>query len=65
MPKALAEGMDASMAGPLIVGVVLAALSGIFAIKAMIRIVSNKRLVGFSLYVWLIAAAVLGYTLLH
>lgn len=64
MPKALAEGMDASMVGPLIVGVILAALSGIFAIKAMIKVVSNKRLIGFTIYVWIVAACVLGYSLL-
>ena len=64
MPKALAEGMDASMAGPLIVGVVLAALSGIVAIKAMIKVVSSKRLIGFTIYVWIVAACVLGYSLL-
>ena len=64
MPKALAEGMDAAMVGPLIVGVILAALSGIFAIKAMIKVVSNKRLIGFTIYVWIVAACVLGYSLL-
>lgn len=64
MPKALAEGMDASMTGPIIVGVVLSAISGIFAIKAMIKVVSSKRLIGFSIYVWLVAATVLGYALL-
>ena len=64
MPKALAEGMDASMVGPLILGVILAALSGIFAIKAMIKVVSNKRLIGFTIYVWIVAACVLGYSLL-
>ncbi len=64
MPKALAEGMDASMVGPLILGVILAALSGIFAIKAMIKVVSNKRLIGFTIYVWIVAACVLAYSLL-
>lgn len=64
MPKALAEGMDASMAGPLVLGVVLSAISGIFAIKAMIKVVSNKRLIGFTIYVWIVAAFVLGYSLL-
>ena len=64
MPKALAEGMDAAMVGPLIVGVILSALSGIFAIKAMIKVVSNKRLIGFTIYVWIVAACVLGYSLL-
>lgn len=64
VPDALAEGADASMAGPMILGVILAALSGIFAIKAMIRVVSNKRLIGFTVYVWLVAAGVLAYSLL-
>lgn len=62
-PDALAGGADASMLGPIVLGVVLAAISGIVAIKAMIRVVSNKRLVGFSIYVWLVAAAVLAYSL--
>ena len=62
-PDALAGGADASMLGPIALGVVLAAISGIVAIKAMIRVVSNKRLVGFSIYVWLVAAAVLAYSL--
>ena len=62
-PDALAGGADASMLGPIALGVVLAAISGIVAIKAMIRVVSNKRLVGFSIYVRLVAAAVLAYSL--
>lgn len=63
-PKAFAEGADAAMIGPIIVGVILAAISGIVAIKAMIKVVTSKRLVGFSIYVWLVAAAVLGYSLI-
>jgi Uncharacterized bacitracin resistance protein len=62
-PDAFEGGADASMIGPMIVGVVLAAISGIIAIKAMIKVVSSKRLVGFSVYVWLVAAAVLAYSL--
>lgn len=64
-PEAFGEGMDPALIGPVIAGVLMAALSGIFAIKAMIRIVSNRRLFGFSIYVWLVAAAVLGYVLIH
>lgn len=60
-PEAFGQGMDMALLGPVIAGVVVAALSGIFAIKAMIRIVSNKRLIGFSIYVWIIAAAVFAY----
>ena len=64
MPKAIAGGADASMIGPIILGVILAMISGIVAIKAMIKVVTGKRLFGFSIYVWLVAAAVLGYALI-
>lgn len=63
VPDALGEGLDMALLGPIIVGVVISALAGIFAIKAMIRVVSNKRLFGFSIYVWLVAICVLGYAL--
>ena len=63
MPKAIAGGADASMIGPIILGVILAMISGIIAIKAMIKVVTGKRLFGFSIYVWLVAAAVLAYAL--
>lgn len=63
-PGAFAQGMDSSLAGPMIVGVIISALSGIFAIKTMIRVVSNKRLIGFSIYVWLVAVAVLAYVII-
>ena len=64
VPDALEEGVDAATIGPMIVGVIVAAISGIFAIKAMIRVVTGKRLFGFSIYVWLVAATVLGYVLI-
>ena len=64
LPDALAEGITGSFMGPMIVGVILSAISGIFAIKTMIKVVSNKRLIGFSVYVWLVAAAVLAYALI-
>ena len=63
-PKALEQGMDASLAGPIIAGVIIAAISGIVAIKTMIRVVSNKHLVGFTIYVWLVAVTVIGYVLI-
>jgi len=62
-PDAFAEGFDPALVGPVIAGVIVAVLSGIFAIKAMIRVVSNKRLVGFSVYVWLVAAGVIIYSI--
>lgn len=63
-PDAFAQGMDPAIVGPIIAGVIVAALSGIFAIKAMIRVVTGRRLFGFSIYVWLVAATVLGYVLI-
>ncbi|MBQ9016023.1 MAG: undecaprenyl-diphosphate phosphatase [Firmicutes bacterium] len=63
-PDAFAQGLDGNIIGPMIAGVIVAAISGIFAIKAMIRIVTGKRLFGFSIYVWLVAAVVLGYVLI-
>lgn len=63
-PEAFGSGMDASLIGPVAVGVIISALSGIFAIKAMIRVVSSKSLTGFSVYVWLLAACLLGYVLI-
>ncbi len=64
VPKAIDQGIDPSLFGPIAVGVIISALSGIFAIKAMIKVVSNKKLFGFSIYVWLVAVVVLGYALL-
>lgn len=63
-PKAFEQGMDASLAVPVIAGMIIAAISGIVAIKTMIRVVSNKRLVGFTIYVWMVAIAVFTYVLI-
>lgn len=63
-PDAFAQGMDMALLGPVIAGVVVAAISGIAAIKWMIKVVSDKSLFGFTVYVWLVAIAVLGYVLI-
>ena len=63
-PDAFDAGMDIALIGPVLVGVVVAALSGIFAIKAMIKLVSNKRLIGFSIYTWLLGIVVLVYAIM-
>lgn len=60
-PDAIEAGMDAALLGPVIAGVVVSALSGLFAIKAMIKLVSNKKLIGFSIYTWVLGAAVIIY----
>ncbi|MDO4177238.1 MAG: undecaprenyl-diphosphate phosphatase [Bacillota bacterium] len=63
-PDAFAQGVDTALLGPIIVGVIIAAISGILAIKAMMKVVAGKKLFGFTIYVWLVAIAVLGYALI-
>lgn len=63
-PDAFHAGMDMALIGPVITGVVVSALSGLFAIKAMIKLVSNKRLIGFSIYTWTLGIAVIIYALM-
>lgn len=60
-PDAFREGMSIDLIGPVFVGVVVSAISGLFAIKAMIKLVSDKKLVGFSIYTWAVGIAVIAY----
>jgi len=62
-PKAFKEGMGMAMALPVAVGVAVAAIAGFVAIKAMIKVVSSKKLVGFSIYTWVLGVLVLSYAL--
>lgn len=62
-PDAFKAGMDMALIGPVIVGVAVSAISGLFAIKAMIKLVSNKSLKGFSIYTWALGIAVIVYAL--
>lgn len=61
VPTALAAGVDPSTLGPVLVGMLVAAVSGLIAIKTMIKIVSDKKLSYFSWYVWILGAAVILY----
>ena len=61
-PKAFKEGIDAAMGLPVAVGMIVAAVSGFIAIKTMIKVVSNKKLFGFTIYTWMLGAFVLVYT---
>lgn len=61
-PDAIAAGMEMSQLGPIIVGMAVAAVSGLIAIKTMIKIVSDKKLSYFSYYVWALGAAVIIYS---
>ncbi len=59
---AIEEGIDLSIIGPVLVGMAVAAVSGVIAIKAMIKVVSDKKLKYFSYYVWALGIAVIAYS---
>ncbi len=63
LPKAVEAGADPSLIGPIIAGVTVAALSGLAAIKLMIRLVQNKKLLYFSIYTWTLGATILLYSI--
>lgn len=62
-PAAIESGIQMADIGPIIVGMAVAAISGLVAIKTMIKIVSDKKLSYFSYYVWILGAIVVGYGL--
>ena len=62
-PDAIAAGMNMNDLGPIIVGMIVAAVSGLIAIKTMIKVVSNKKLNYFSYYVWLLGIFVIAFGL--
>lgn len=62
-PNAIEAGIDMAQIGPVLVGMAVAAVSGLIAIKTMIKIVSDKKLSYFSYYVWALGAAVLLYSI--
>lgn len=61
LPKAIKAGIDLSILGPMAVGFIVAAVSGYVAIKAMIKVVSQKKLKYFSTYVWVIGVLTIVY----
>ena len=63
IPDALKSGTEGLSAGPVIVGVIVSAISGLVAIKAMIKIVSNKKLTIFSFYTWTLGIIVVVYAI--
>ena len=54
VPDAVKAGLDTAIIGPVVAGMLVAAVSGIIAIKGMIKIVSGKKLSYFSYYVWIL-----------
>ena len=46
-------------AAPIALGMLFAAVTGFFAVKAMIKLIQNRRLKYFSWYLWVLGALVL------
>lgn len=65
LPDGLKEGVSGQMWGPIIVGMLVAFLSGLFAVKVMLKVVANKKLKYFSIYLFVLAAAVIIYSLIN
>ena len=64
LPDALAAGtVDSSLTVPILAGVIVSAVSGLIAIKGMIRLVSGKKLTYFSYYTWILGIYVIVYSL--
>lgn len=64
IPDAIHQANVGTMSvGPMIAGIIVAAVSGVLAIKAMINVVVAKKLKYFSYYVWILAVFVIGYSL--
>ena len=63
LPDGIKQGMNGQSWGAVIVGVIVAFLSGLFAVKVMLKVVSKKKLKYFSFYLFALAAAVIIYSL--
>ncbi len=64
LPDGIKEGVTGSDWGPVIVGVLVSFLSGLFAVKVMLKIVKDRKLKYFSYYLFVLAAFVIVYTLI-
>lgn len=65
LPDVVKAGTAGMAIGPIIVGMIVAAVSGFVAIKWMIRVVTNKSLSGFSYYVWAVGIFVIIWGVTH
>ena len=63
LPDGIKAGVSGSEWGPVIVGVIVAFLSGLFAVKVMLKVVTNRKLKYFSYYLFALALAVIIYSL--
>lgn len=60
--RSVSDGTGMSL-GVMLAGIVVAAVSGYAAIKVMIKAVTNKKLMYFSVYTWIAGAALIIYSI--
>ncbi|MDR1028600.1 MAG: undecaprenyl-diphosphatase, partial [Clostridiales Family XIII bacterium] len=65
IPGVLKEGLAGEMLTPTVVGAAVAAVAGYAAIKVMIRAVTSKKLLVFSVYTWALGLAVVIYQIVR
>ena len=60
--KSISTGTGISL-GIMITGIAVAAISGYFAINIMIKAVTNKKLIYFSFYTWIVGTLLVAYSI--
>ncbi|MDR2610942.1 MAG: undecaprenyl-diphosphate phosphatase [Clostridiales Family XIII bacterium] len=65
IPDAIKAGITGDMFVPALIGIIVSAVSGFIAIKAMIRVVTSDKLMFFSIYTWAVGAIVIVTALFH
>ena len=63
IPDAMETAVSTQIAGPMAAGMIVAAISGILAIKAMIRVVVDQKLKWFAYYVWVLGILTIIYSI--
>ena len=56
---AVAAGGETQFTAPLVVGVVISAIVGVFAMKILMSLLENKKLHYFSYYLWVLGTILL------
>ena len=64
-PDAMQASASGMAMGPVIVGVIVSAVCGVLAIKAMIKVVIAQKLKWFAYYVWVLGAVILVYSFVY
>ncbi|TJX67062.1 undecaprenyl-diphosphate phosphatase [Soehngenia saccharolytica] len=57
--KDVLDGSAVTIELPIFIGVIISAIAGVFAIKALVKLLENKKLHYFSIYLWIIGIIVI------